>query len=234
MTAISRRVSLALLLYLGFAGWDSARAQSSPDPLPSWNDGPTKKAIVDFVARVTTQGGARLRAGRRAHRRPSTTTARCGPSSRSTSRSLFAFDRVKALAPQHPEWQDTGAVQGGARRRPRRRWPATGEKGLLRDHGGDPRRHDHRGVRQDRHRTGLRRARHPRFGRPYTEMVYQPMLELLAYLRANGFKTFIVSGGGIEFMRPWAEQRLRHPARAGGRLLRRRPSSRCATASRCW
>ncbi len=83
---------------------------------------------------------------------------------------------------------------------------ASGEKGLLRDHGGDAHRHDHRGVHQDRRSTGSATARHPRFNRPYTELVYQPMLELLAYLRANGFKTFIVSGGGIEFMRPWMEK----------------------------
>ena len=66
----------------------------------------------------------------------------------------------------------------------------------------------------------LATARHPRFDRPYTELVYQPMLELLAYLRANGFKTFIVSGGGIEFMRRVHRAGLRHPARAGGRLAR--------------
>ena len=76
---------------------------------------------------------------------------------------------------------------------------------LYRDGHGDPRGHDDRGVREGRHRLDTT-AKHPKTGRLYTEMVYQPMLELLAYLRANGFKTFIVSGGGIEFMRPWTER----------------------------
>ena len=117
----------------------------------------------------------------------------------------FALDRVKALAPQHPEWKTTepfkavldGDMKGARRER---------REGHARDHGRHARRHDHRGVRQDRRATGSPPRRHPRFKRPYTEMVYQPMLELLAYLRANGFKTFIVSGGGIEFMRPWTEK----------------------------
>ena len=82
---------------------------------------------------------------------------------------------------------------------------ASGEKGLVELDRGHPCRHDDGGIREDRHR--LARDRAPsRFKRPYTELVYQPMLELLAYLRANGFKTFIVSGGGIEFMRPWTER----------------------------
>ena len=79
----------------------------------------------------------------------------------------------------------------------------------------------------------LATAKHPATGRPYTELVYQPMLELLGYLRANGFKTFIVSGGGIEFMRAVDREGLWHSARAGGRLARSRRSSRCATESRC-
>jgi hypothetical protein len=89
---------------------------------------------------------------------------------------LFALDRVKALAPQHPEWKDKEPFVS----------LLNGDVKIVKD--------------------WLATAKHPRFKRPYTDLVYQPMLELLDYLRANGFKTFIVSGGGIEFMRPWAEQ----------------------------
>ena len=118
---------------------------------------------------------------------------------------FFIFDRIKALAPQHPEWKDkepfasvlkgdVKARSGGRRARARR------------DGHGHARGHDDRGVRRRSSRDWIATAKHPKTGRLYTEMVYQPMLELLAYLRANGFKTFIVSGGGIEFMRPWAER----------------------------
>ena len=117
----------------------------------------------------------------------------------------FALDRVKALAPQHPSGRRTQpfttALAGdmkGAR--------SVGREGHRRADGGDARRHHDRRVREDRLRLDRPRAKHPRFERLYTELVYQPMLELLAYLRENGFKTYIVSGGGIEFMRPWTER----------------------------
>ena len=80
----------------------------------------------------------------------------------------------------------------------------------------------------------LATAKHPRFKRPYTEIVYQPMLELLTYLRANGFKTYIVSGGGVEFMRPWVPTGIRHPARAGHRQQHQDEVRDAARASRCW
>ena len=117
---------------------------------------------------------------------------------------LFALDRVKALAPQHPEWQDKepfasllkGDVKGAL---------AGGERAML-----DIVMATHAGMTTEEFETIVQEwiatAKHPVTKRPYTEMVYQPMLELLAYLRANGFKTFIVSGGGIEFMRPWVER----------------------------
>ena len=118
---------------------------------------------------------------------------------------MFAFDRVKALAPQPSRMEDAGAVRLAAQGRHGWRGRDRG-KGRARDHGRDTHRHDDRrvlghGARMDRHARGIRQR-----GRLFTEMVYQPMLELLAYLRANGFKTFIVSGGGVEFMRPWAER----------------------------
>ena len=117
---------------------------------------------------------------------------------------LFALDRVKALAPQHPEWKDKepfasllkgdvkGALAGGE--------PAIVEI-VMATHAGMTTEEFEKIVKD-----WLATAKHPRFKRPYTELVYQPMVELLAYLRANGFKTFIVSGGGIEFMRPWTEK----------------------------
>ena len=118
---------------------------------------------------------------------------------------FFIFDRIKALAPQHPEWKDkepfASVLKGDVKAA-----LAGGEHALARDGDGHARGHDHRGVRRRSCTDWIATAKHPKTGRLYTEMVYQPMLELLAYLRANGFKTFIVSGGGIEFMRPWAER----------------------------
>ena len=117
----------------------------------------------------------------------------------------FAFDRIKAMAPQHPEWKTTQPFKA-VLDKDMKALAASGEKGLLQIIAAT-----HAGMTieefsQGRRSTGLATARHPRFNRPYTELVYQPMLELLAYLRANGFKTFIVSGGGVEFMRPWVEK----------------------------
>jgi hypothetical protein len=113
----------------------------------------------------------------------------------------FALDRVKAMAPLHPEWktrQPFQAVLAGDIKA----LAASGEKGLM-----ELIAVTHAGMTSDEFARivsdWLATARHPRFKRPYTDLVYQPMLELLTYLRANGFKTFIVSGGGIEFMRPW-------------------------------
>ena len=139
---------------------------------------------------------------------------------------------MKALAPQHPEWKDkepfASLLKGDLKAA-----LAGGEHALLEIMAAT-----HAGMTTDEFdrivADWLATAQHPRFKRPYTEMVYQPMLELLRYLRANGFKTFIVSGGGIEFMRAFAEKRLRHPARAGHRQPRQDRSSSCATASRCW
>ena len=117
---------------------------------------------------------------------------------------LFALDRVKALAAQHPEWKQKqpfkGVLDGDTKA-----VMSSGERGLLElmaaTHAGNTTDEFERIVSD-----WIATARHPKFNRPYTEMVYQPMLEVLAYLRANGFKTFIVSGGGVEFMRPWVER----------------------------
>jgi phosphoserine phosphatase len=184
---------------IGFS-WNLARAQ---DPLPSWNDGAAKRSIMEFVAKVTKEGG------------PDFVT----PAQRIATfdndgtlwaeqpmyfQFLFALDRVKALAPEHPEWKDKesfasllkGDMKGVT---------AGGEHALLElvavAHSGITTEDFERVVKD-----WFVKARHPKTGRPYTDMVYQPMLELLAYMRANGFKTFIVSGGGVEFIRAFAER----------------------------
>jgi haloacid dehalogenase-like hydrolase len=173
------------------------------DALPSWNDTPAKKAILDFVARTTQQGGPDFvpLAKRIATFDNDGTLWVEQPV---YTQFAFALDRLKALAPKHPEWrsqqpfQDILAGDMTA-------FEATGEKGLtqvmMATHAGMTTAEFEKIVKD-----WLATARHPRFHRLYTDCVYQPMLELLAYLRHNGFKTYIVSGGGVEFMRPWTEQ----------------------------
>jgi len=173
------------------------------DSLPSWNDGKAKQSIIEFVATVTEEGSPDFvpPAERIAVFDNDGTLWAERPM---YFQLLFALDRVKALAPQHPEWEDTepfasllkGDVKGAL---------AEGMKSVVEivmaTHAGMTTA-EFEAVVSD----WIATARHPVTELPYTEMVYQPMLELLAYLRENGFKTFIVSGGGIEFMRPWAEK----------------------------
>ncbi|HEX3357847.1 MAG TPA: HAD family hydrolase [Tepidisphaeraceae bacterium] len=173
------------------------------DSLPSWNDGPSKKAITDFVARVATEGSPDfVKPADRIAVFDNDGTLWCEQPM--YFQFLFAMDRIKTLAPQHPEWNQTepfksvlaGDMKGLA---------ASGEKGLLEIVAAT-----HAGMTTDEFnalvKEWIKTARHPKYNQPYNECVYQPMLELLAYLRANGFKTFIVSGGGVEFMRAFAEQ----------------------------
>jgi phosphoserine phosphatase len=181
----------------------SARAQGQTDALPSWNDGATKKAITDFVSRVTVQGGSDFvpPAERVAVFDNDGTLWLEQPM---YVQLAFALDRVKALASQHPEWKDKqpfkAVLEGDMKA-----LAAAGEHGLV-----ELIMATHAGMTTNEFEKitaeWLASARDPRFKRPYTELVYQPMLELLAYLRANGFMTFIVSGGGIEFMRPWTDR----------------------------
>jgi len=173
------------------------------DPLPSWNDTAPKKAIVTFVEKVTKAGGSDFvpPAERIAVFDNDGTLWAEQPI---YFQAFFAMDRVKKLAPEHPEWKDKepyasvlkGDMKGMA---------AAGEKGLV-----EMVFATHSGMTTDEFdklvTDWIATAKHPQTGKLLTEMVYQPMLELLTYLRANGFKTFIVSGGGIEFMRPWAER----------------------------
>ncbi|MEM9354519.1 MAG: HAD family hydrolase [Planctomycetota bacterium] len=173
------------------------------DPLPSWNEGSAKRSIVEFVARVTDEGSADFVP--QPERIATFDNDGCLWAERPVYfQALFAFDRVRALAPEHPEWKGeepfASVLRGDAKAA-----LAGGEEALL-----ELVMATHAGMTSEEFEAvvldWLATARHPETGRKYTEMVYQPMLELLAYLRANGFKTFIVSGGGIEFMRPWAEE----------------------------
>jgi hypothetical protein len=173
------------------------------DPLPSWNDTPTKNAIVTFVDKVTSKDSPDFVP---AEKRIAVfdNDGTLWSEKPVYFQLLFAIDRVKALAPQHPEWKTQepfasvlkGDLKGVA---------ASGKLGLMQLIAAT-----HAGMTSDEFEQiaadWIATAKHPITGKRYTEMVYQPMLELLHYLRANGFKTFIVSGGGIEFMRPWTEK----------------------------
>jgi phosphoglycolate phosphatase-like HAD superfamily hydrolase len=198
-----RALSLAAAICVSVIGSAAAPAYGKADPLPSWNDGATKKAIITFVTKVTKKGSPVF----------------IPPAERIATfdndgtlwaehpvyfQLLFALDRVKALAPQHPEWKTTepfasllkGDLSGAL---------AGGEKALAQIVAAT-----HTGMNTEEFEKivsdWIATAKHPKTGRLLTEMVYQPMLEVLAYLRSNGFKTFIVSGGGVDFMRVFAER----------------------------
>jgi hypothetical protein len=210
----------------------SPPAAGTTATLPSWNDGVAKKAITSFVSRVTTEGGPDFVA---ASERIAVfdNDGTLWAEQPVYVQLVFALDRVKALAAQHPEWQsqepfksviagDLKAVMAG------------GEPALMAimaaSHTGNTTAEFEQVVAD-----WVAAAKHPKTGRLYTEMVYRPMLEVLAYLRANGFKTYIVSGGGVEFMRPWAERvygippeqvvgsrgRMKYEVRAGVPVLAR-------------
>jgi len=191
------------------AGWlSTATLAHAAGELPSWNDGQAKQAITSFVAKVTKPGTADFvpLAERIAVFDHDGTLWAEQPL---YFQFLFAIDRVKALAPQHPEWKDkepfASLLKGDLKSA-----LGQGEHAIVEilaaTHSGMST-DEFNGIVED----WFANARHPTTGKPYTDMVYQPMLELLAYLRANGFKTFIVSGGGIEFMRTFAEERYGVP-----------------------
>jgi hypothetical protein len=196
------RIHTSILLVALLVAFASGSA-TARDPLPSWNDGSTKTAILEFVAAVTDEKG-------KDYVEPSERIATFDNDGTLWveqpfyTQLAFALDRVKALAPQHPEWKTTQPFQA-ALKDDMQTLMASGEKGLL-----ELVMATHAGMTTDEFESivvaWLATAKHPKYGRPFTELAYQPMLELLEYLRANGFKTFIVSGGGIEFMRPWTEE----------------------------
>ena len=171
------------------------------EPLPGWNEGQTKSAIVEFVEKVTDEQSTDYVPP--ADRIATFDNDGCLWSEQPMYfQAQFAFDRVRELAPKHPEWRTTepfasvirGDMKGAL---------AGGERALL-----ELVMATHTGMTTDQFEQividWVGKARHPKTNRLYTEMVYQPMLELLDYLRDNGFKTFIVSGGGIDFIRPWS------------------------------
>jgi hypothetical protein len=170
------------------------------DPLPSWNDGPAKRAVRDFVNRVTTEGSPDFvpPAERIATFDNDGTLWSEQPMYVQTA---FAIDRVKALAPGHPEWkaqQPFKAVLEGDLKTVAALDSRSRFELLAATHAGMTTEEFEELVE-----NWLATARHPRFQRRYTELFYLPMVELLAYLRANSFKTYIISGAGVEFMRPW-------------------------------
>jgi hypothetical protein len=185
----------ALLLCKAFA--------QSPEMLASWNDGAAKARIVAFVQAVTEPGGKEFVA-------PAERVAVFDNDGTLWAeqpvyfQAFFLLDRVKALSPDHPEWKTREPYASLLKGNPKAAM-AGGEKALL-----ELVMATHAGMSTDAFHQivtdWIATARHPKTGRLLTDMTYQPMRELLAYLRANGFKTYIVSGGGIEFMRPWAEQ----------------------------
>ena len=173
------------------------------DPLPSWREGPAKQSIIAFVTKVTTADSADFipESERIATFDNDGTLWSEQPL---PAQAFFALDRVKALASQHPEWKTQEPFASLLRGDVKTAF-AGGDKALL-----ELILATHTGMTTEEFeqivKDWIAAATHPKTGRHYTEMVYQPMLEVLAYLRANGFKNYIVSGGGIEFMRPWAEQ----------------------------
>ena len=196
-------LNFTLVLLLLVVGSAVSNAKRQSDPLPSWNDGVAKNAIVDFVRSIVTKRSPNfVPVNKRiaAFDNDGTLWAE----QPMYFQLLFALDRVKALAPQHPEWKTKepfasllkgdvkGALEGG-------------ERAML-----EIVMSTHANMTTEEFeqivKDWLAAAKHPTTKRLYTQMVYQPMLELLSYLRENGFKTFIVSGGGIEFMRPWTEK----------------------------
>jgi len=178
-------------------------AAFAANPLPSWNDGPAKQSIIAFVDKVTKPGSPDfVPVPERIATFDNDGTLWCEQPL--PVQFYFVLDRVKTLAPQHPEWRTTepfaSLLKGDLKTA-----LAGGDHALL-----ELIMATHTGMTtvefEQIVKDWIATAKHPKTGKLYTEMVYQPMLELLAYLRANSFKTFIVSGGGIEFMRPWAER----------------------------
>jgi phosphoglycolate phosphatase-like HAD superfamily hydrolase len=191
------RVALALVLL----SW-LACAEKAADPLPSWSEGAAKRSLLEFVGKVTREGGPEFV-------RPAERIAVFDNDGTLWAEQpmyfqlLFALDRIKAMAPQHPEWREkepfASLLRGDVKGALEQGEPAIAAiLGLT-----------HAGMTTDEFDATVREwfatAKHPTKGRPYTELVYQPMLEVLDHLRANGFKTYIVSGGGVEFLRAFAE-----------------------------
>jgi len=180
-----------------------ALSAQAADPLPSWNDGSTKQAILSFVKEVTHKSGPK-------YVEPEDRIATFDQdgtlwvSHPLYTQAMFALDRVRELAPKHPEWKNKEpfkAVIAGDREAMANFTESDWELIVAATHAGMTT-EQFLGIVKD----WLVKAKHPKFKRPYTELVYQPMIEVMDYLRANGFKTYIVTGGGQEFVRVYSEQ----------------------------
>ncbi len=213
----TRNIGLILVSFVFLLTPIGCRDQSSPqtvqqvpkDPLPSWNDTAPKKNILAFVEKVSKEGSPDFVA-------PADRIATFDNDGTLWveapvyTQVVFAFDQVKRMAPQHPEWKNKqpfkGILDGDMKS-----VLATGEKGLvavtIAASTGMSNQEFHQSISD-----WIAQAHDRRFNRTYTELAYQPMVELLAYLRANGFKTYIVSGGDIDFMRPWTDKAYGIPA----------------------
>jgi phosphoglycolate phosphatase-like HAD superfamily hydrolase len=192
-------VGIALATALALTG----TLQGQAGDLPSWNDGAAKQAIIAFVHSVTTTGSKTF-VPARDRIAVFDNDGTLWSEQPIYFQVAFALDRIKTLAPQHPEWKTTQPFKA-VLENDLKTALSGGEHALMDIIGAS-----HAGMTSEQFSAivsdWLKTARHPRFKRPYTELVYQPMLEVLDYLRANGFKTYIVSGGGTEFMRVFAEQ----------------------------
>lgn len=193
-----KTIGLTLVLFLTAC----AAGQTAPDPLPSWTDGASKQQIFDFVNSVTNSGDSDFVPP---NKRIATfdNDGTLWSEKPTYFQLLFIIDRVKSMAADHPEWKTTQPFQA-VLENDMAALKASGEHGLV-----ELAMATHAGMTTDEFeiivKNWLATARHPTTGKPYNAMVFQPMLELLDYLRANDFKVFIVSGGGLEFMRPWTE-----------------------------
>jgi phosphoserine phosphatase len=202
MATVSKRAAAALVAAT-LGCWAIAAAAQSSDPLPSWNDGPAKQAIVEFVEAVTTEGG----------------TDFVPPEDRIAtfdqdgtlwvehplySQGMFALDRVGEMAPEHPEWKDEEPFKA-VLTRDRETMARFTEGDWAKIIGAT-----HAGMTTEQFikvaGDWLAKAKDPRFKRPYTQLVYQPMLEVMEHLRYSGFRTYIVTGGGQEFVRVYSEE----------------------------
>ena len=198
------KIVVVLLVLIGLNSSPAIGAeQAKSDSLPSWNEGASKKSIVDFIARVTRDGGPD-------YVKPEERIATFDHDGTLWAEQpmyfqiAFAMDRVKALAPKHPDWKNKQPFKA-VFDNDTKALALLGETGFLKIIAAT-----HTGMTTDEFNKivadWIATTRHPRFNRLYTELVYQPMLELLNFVRANGFKTFIVSGGGVEFMRVFTER----------------------------
>ena len=201
------KINLSILLVtvlalIAFSCTNHEEVVGTKDPLPSWNEGVSKKSIIDFVTKTTTQGNTDFV--------PVADRIACFDNDGTLwveqpiyFQFAFAIDRIKAMAPQHPEWKTTqpfqALLEGDIKTA-----LSGGEKALMQIMATT-----HSGMTTEAFEQTVKdwmtTATHPVKKKHYNELIYQPMVELLNYLRANGYKTFIVSGGGVDFMRPWVE-----------------------------